>query len=102
MRRSPSRTTPSVRDAPYTIAWAGPAKRAVARVPEKAATAAIEFIYSALARNPYRVGRPLRLELEGLHSAHRGDFRVVYRIDESTRTVHIQAIAHRADAYRKS
>ena len=71
-------------------------------MPEKAATAAIEFIYRALARNPYRVGRPLRFEMEGLHSADRGDFRVVYRIDESARTVHIEAIAHRADVYRKS
>ncbi len=88
-------------DAPYEIAWTSPAKRAVGRIPEKVATAAVEFIYSGLARNPYRVGRPLRFELEGLHSAHRGDFRVVYRIDESMRTVHIEAIAHRADVYRK-
>ncbi len=74
----------------------------MSRIREKAATAAIEFIYGGLARNPYRVGRPLRFELEGLRSAHRGDFRVVYRIDEPMRTVHIEAIAHRADIYRKS
>lgn len=88
-------------DAPYEIAWTSPAKRAVSRLPEKVATAAIEFIYGGLARNPQRVGHPLRFELEGLHSAHRGDFRVVYRIDESNRTVHIAAIGHRGDIYRR-
>lgn len=89
-------------DRPYEIAWAAPARRALARIPEKVAVAAIEFIYSALAENPHRVGRPLRFELEGLSSAHRGDFRVVYRIDEARRTVYVEVIAHRADVYRRS
>lgn len=88
-------------DGPYEVAWTSPAKRALVRIPEKVATAAIEFIYGALAVNPHRVGRALRFELKGLHSAHRGDFRVVYRIDQPTRTVHIEAIGHRADVYRR-
>jgi mRNA-degrading endonuclease RelE of RelBE toxin-antitoxin system len=66
-------------------------------VPEKAATAAIEFIYGPLAQNPRRVGKPLRFELEGLHSARRGDYRIIYRIAE---VVTVVAIEHRADAYR--
>jgi mRNA-degrading endonuclease RelE of RelBE toxin-antitoxin system len=65
------------------------------RLPEKVATAAVEFIYSAPADNPLRVGRPLRFELEGRHSAHRGDYRVVDRIDEPRRRIHILAIDHR-------
>lgn len=56
---------------PFEIHWAVPARRALRRLPEKAATAAVEFIYGPLAANPGRVGRPLRFELEGLHSAHR-------------------------------
>jgi mRNA interferase RelE/StbE len=71
------------------------------RLPEKAATAAIEFIYGPLAGNPHKVGRPLRFELEGRHSAHRGDYRVVDRIDERRRSVDILAIDHRADIYRR-
>jgi mRNA interferase RelE/StbE len=43
------------------------------------------------------VGKPLRFELDGLHSARRGDYRVIYLIAES---VTITAIEHRADAYR--
>jgi mRNA interferase RelE/StbE len=81
----------------HPVAWTPTARRALTRLPEKAATAAVEFIYGQLAQNPRRVGKPLRFELEGLHSARRGDFRIIYRI---TDVVTIVAIEHRADAYR--
>ena len=83
---------------PFEIYWAAPARRAL---PEKVATAAIEFIYGPLADNPGRVGRPLRFELEGRHGAHRGDYRVVYRIDDRRRRVEVLAIDHRSDVYRR-
>jgi mRNA interferase RelE/StbE len=35
-----------------------------------------------------------------LHSAHRGDYRVVYRIDDRQRRVYVEVIGHRADIYR--
>jgi mRNA interferase RelE/StbE len=85
---------------PYSVEWAGPACRALARMPEKAATAAIEFIYGPLVKNPHRLGHVLRFELEGLHSARRGDHRIVYRIDERQRRVVIEVIEHRGDVYR--
>ena len=72
----------------------------LARLPEKVGAAAVEFIYGSLAANPYRAGKPLRLGLEGLHSARRGDYRVIYRIDGDLRTVTVMAIEHRSDAYR--
>lgn len=81
----------------YDVAWTPTAKRALQRLSEKVAAAAVEFIYGPLARNPHRVGKALRFELEGLHSARRGDYRIIYRIDE---TVTVVAIDHRADAYR--
>ena len=79
------------------IAWTPTAKRALVRLPEKVAAAVVEFVYGALAENPHRVGKPLRFELEGLHSARRGDFRIIYRIGEHVTTI---AIEHRADVYR--
>ena len=82
---------------PYDIAWTRTAMRALRRLPEKVATAAIEFIYGPLAENPQRVGKALRFELEGLHSARRGDYRIIYR---TTDVVTIAAIEHRADVYR--
>lgn len=81
----------------YEVAWTPTARRALQRLPEKVATAAIEFVYGPLASNPQRVGKALRFDLEGLHSARRGDYRIIYRIDER---VSIIAIEHRADVYR--
>lgn len=85
---------------PYQIEWAPPARRALERLPEKVAGAAVEFIYGPLAQAPQRVGHALRFELAGLHSARRGDHRIVYRIIEPQRRVIIEAIAHRGDVYR--
>ncbi len=84
----------------YAIAWTAPARRALTRLPEKVATAAVEFLYGSLAANPRRVGKPLKLGLDGLHSARRGDYRVIYRIDDQHRRVDVVAIEHRSDIYR--
>lgn len=84
----------------YTIARTAPGRRALARMPEKVATAAVEFLYGSLAASPHRVGKPLRLGLQGLHSARRGDYRIIYRIDDQDRRVDVVAIDHRSDIYR--
>jgi mRNA-degrading endonuclease RelE of RelBE toxin-antitoxin system len=84
----------------YAIAWTAPARRALSRLPEKVGSAVVEFCYGSLAANPHRVGKPLRLGMEGLHSARRGDYRVIYRIDDQSRRVDVVAIEHRADVYR--
>ena len=84
----------------YTIAWTAPGRRALARLPEKVATAAVEFLYGSLAASPHRVGKPLKLGLAGLYSARRGDYRVIYRIDDQHRLVDVVAIEHRSDVYR--
>ncbi|MBB1483134.1 type II toxin-antitoxin system RelE/ParE family toxin [Tessaracoccus sp. MC1865] len=84
-------------DAPLSIAWTPTAKRALIHLPEKVAAAAMEFIYAPVAANPRRVGKALRREMEGLHSARRGDFRIIYRISD---VVTIVAIDHRSDVYR--
>lgn len=84
----------------YAIAWTAPARRALARLPEKVATAVVEFLYGSLAASPHRVGKPLKLGLEGLHSARRGDYRVIYRIDDQRRRIEVVAIEHRSDIYR--
>jgi mRNA-degrading endonuclease RelE of RelBE toxin-antitoxin system len=85
---------------PYEVAWTGAARLALTRLPEKVGTAVIEFCYGALAENPQRVGKSLKVDLTGLHSARRGDFRVIYRIDEADRRIEVVAIEHRSDVYR--
>ncbi len=87
-------------DPGYAIAWTAPARRALARLPEKIATAVVEFVYGSLAANPHRAGKPLKLGLEGLHSARRGDYRVIYRINDHRHRVNVVAIEHRSDIYR--
>jgi mRNA interferase RelE/StbE len=84
----------------FAIAWTTASRRALTRLPEKVATAVLEFLYGSLASSPYRVGKPLKLGLEGLHSARRGDYRVIYRIDDRQRQVTVVAIEHRSDVYR--
>ena len=85
----------------FEIAWTSAARRALPRLPEKVATAAVEFVYGSLATDPGRVGKPLKLGLEGLHSARRGDYRVIYRVDRARRRVEVVALELRSDAYRR-
>jgi mRNA-degrading endonuclease RelE of RelBE toxin-antitoxin system len=69
------------------------------RAPEKIRAAVIEAIFGSIAENPHRAGKPLRGELEGLCSARRGDFRIVYEIDEEAGIVLIHRAQHRRRAY---
>lgn len=84
----------------HEIDWAASALRSLDRLPKKVATACVEFVYGGLAENPRRVGKALRLDMNGLHSARRGDFRVIYEIDSAAPRITIIAIAHRRDVYR--
>jgi mRNA-degrading endonuclease RelE of RelBE toxin-antitoxin system len=79
---------------------AGPARRVIARIPTKVAVAVLDFLVGPLIENPHRVGKPLRGELVGLHSARVGTYRVVYEIEDDTRRVKVLYIDHRADVYR--
>jgi len=90
-----------VTDPAYQIVLTPPARRAIAEeLPEAVATAAIDFITTALLDNPHRVGKPLRDDLDGIWSARRGTYRVLYRIHEAHREVVMLRIDHRRDAYR--
>jgi mRNA interferase RelE/StbE len=85
---------------PYQVQLTARAARDLQRLPEKVATACAEFIFGPLVENPWRVGKPLRDELVGLHSARRGDYRVVYAIVDGIRRIEIVHIDRRSDVYR--
>jgi mRNA interferase RelE/StbE len=94
-----------VTDEAYTLSLASSARRVLVEAPPRGlplavAAAVTEFLTGPLLDNPYRVGKPLTHELRGYHSARRGVYRVIYRIDESERTVHVLRIDHRASVYR--
>lgn len=85
----------------YEIVLTPPARRAIAdELPEAVVTAVIDFLTSALLDNPHRVGKPLRDDLDGIWSARRGTYRVLYRIHEARREAVVLRIDHRRDAYR--
>lgn len=86
----------------FELGTAPPARRALAdRLPSEVAAAAAEFITGPLLANPQRVGKPLGEELAGIYSARLGrDWRVLYEIDETQRTVIVLDIRHRSAAYR--
>jgi mRNA interferase RelE/StbE len=79
---------------------AASAERSLARLPERVATAIVEFLLGLLLDSPTLVGKPLRRELSGLYSARRGAYRVIYRIDEDGAVVSVLRIEHRSEVYR--
>lgn len=88
-----------MKDEPWRLIVAGPAVRDIEALPAKYALAVVEAL-GAIAANPRRLGKPLRFGMAGRWSARRGPYRVIYTVDDSTRTVTVRAIAHRADVYR--
>jgi mRNA-degrading endonuclease RelE of RelBE toxin-antitoxin system len=62
----------------------------------------IELITGALIDNPRRVGKPLHGNLAGIHSAPRGTYRVLYRINESEREIIVVHIENRQNVYRST
>jgi mRNA-degrading endonuclease RelE of RelBE toxin-antitoxin system len=84
----------------YDVDLSRQAKRFLQRNPPKIADPISIFIFGPLVENPQRVGKPLGRGLVGLHSARVGNYRILYRIGEEIEIVWVEAIAHRADAYR--
>ena len=85
----------------YEVRFTRSAKRSLALVlPEKVATAAMNFIMGALSENPHRVGKQLKAPLFPMYSARRGEYRVIYRILDDVVVIEIVAVAHRRDSYR--
>jgi mRNA-degrading endonuclease RelE of RelBE toxin-antitoxin system len=85
----------------YQVELTRTARRALAEtLPEKVVHVVVEFMRGPLAENPHRVSKPLEEPLEGLRSARRGPYRVIFSIDEQSRVVLVRQIANRDDVYR--
>jgi mRNA interferase RelE/StbE len=76
------------------------ARRHQNKLSEKVRDVAIATMLGSMSDHPRRSGKPLVGPLEGLWSARRGDFRIVYEIDDETNTIVMLRIQHRADVYR--
>ncbi|MGD9702120.1 MAG: type II toxin-antitoxin system RelE/ParE family toxin [Acidimicrobiia bacterium] len=88
-------------DERYQLLVAPTARRQLAeQLPSAVAFAAYEFIVGPLLDTPHRVGKPLRAPFEDRHSARRGTYRVIYRIDDAHRRVTVVGVFSRSEAYR--
>jgi len=56
-------------------------------------------IESKLSNDPIEFGKPLQYNLKGYRRLRVGDYRIVYKIQESKRVVIIAAIKHRKEIY---
>lgn len=84
----------------WRVELSATAVRSLDRLPPKVAVAVLEFVTVVLPRNPRQMSEPLRYELEGLHVARRGDYRVTFRFDEDEQVLHIGRIEHRGHIYK--
>jgi mRNA interferase RelE/StbE len=85
----------------FAVILSRQARRALANdLPEAVTAACLEFIHGPLAENPYRVGKRLREPASEYFAARRGDFRVIYKIEEHQVLVRVANVRHRRDAYR--
>jgi len=84
----------------YQVRFSSAAQRDLSRIPPRYAVAIVEFVTGLLPTNPQRLGKPLRNELDGLHGARRGDYRVLYQIIETDQVVLVVRIDHRGRVYK--
>lgn len=85
----------------YKIRLSASARRQLENeLPPAAGTAVLEFLFGPLAENPRRVGKALLAPREGQYSARRGEYRIIYVIQEAEIVVTVVTLRHRRDAYR--
>jgi len=85
---------------PSAIAFTPETQRQLSRLPGKIVAAVLEGLYGSIARDPWRVSKPLHDELAGLRVARRGEYRVVFRSDESRHLIVVRRIDHRRGVHR--
>ncbi|MGH3275003.1 MAG: type II toxin-antitoxin system RelE family toxin [Streptosporangiaceae bacterium] len=83
----------------YQAVLTGSALRSLHAVPARVAEPLVAFIFGSLADDPRRRGKPLQRELAGRWTARRGDYRVVYRLDEEAKVMYVLKIGHRGHVY---
>ena len=71
----------------WNVRFSDAALRGLDRLPLKIAQAVVEFVTITLPDNPLRMSKPLQRDFEGLRSARRGDYRVLFFLDEPTETL---------------
>jgi mRNA interferase RelE/StbE len=93
-------TPPAPGGRPDSVALTPEAQRQLAWLPGKIVAAVLEGLYGSIARNPWRLSKPLHDELAGLRVARWSEYRIVFRVDEAKHLIVVRRVDHRRDAYR--
>jgi addiction module RelE/StbE family toxin len=83
----------------YEVTLSVDAAKSIRKLPKQVQRAVVAAL-TALENDP-RGGKPLIGELAGIWSLRRGDYRVLYRIDDRERRVEVARVGHRRDIYRR-
>jgi mRNA interferase RelE/StbE len=65
----------------------------------RVASAVVDLITGPLVVDPHRLGEALAEPWAAAAPARRGDYRIIYRLDEDQLLVEVLVVSHRADAY---
>lgn len=84
----------------WDVSFSSAAIRDLGRLPARVLPGVVEFVDGALRETPWRVGKEMRAEFTGIHSARRGAYRVLYEIDPERQSVRVVRVGHRATVYR--
>ena len=85
----------------YEVVLSPRSKRALQDgLPPGVAGAVVELLHGPLRTAPRAIGRPLGAPFLGCLAVRRGEYRVLYQVDDETRRVTVERIVHRRDAYR--
>lgn len=85
---------------PYRVRLTKRARRRLDALREDVRAAVLESIVGPIADNPRRLGHALEAPLEGQYSARRGEYRILYRIDDDERIIYVLTVGHHRDVYR--
>lgn len=84
----------------YQVVFASAVQRQLDRFPLPVAAAIYEHMTGPVAENPYRLGKRLDRPFDDVWVTRRGEYRVLYRINDEARVISVAAAAHRRNAYR--
>ena len=83
----------------YEVTLSVDAAKSIRKLPKQVQRAVVAALTS-LESEP-RGGKPLIGGLAGIWSLRRGDYRVLYRMDDRERRVEVARVGHRRDIYRR-
>lgn len=83
----------------FKIKYLEVVKKQTTGIPSNIKNTIKNAVEERLTTNPVEFGKPLRYSFKGHRRMRVGNYRIIYRIENSTKTIIIIAIKHRKDIY---